>query len=267
MGIETLKIIVPAIAFVVIFILESIQPLFQFGYQRFKHAGRNLFIFAFNTIILAVISALFLSGLLNYSFTQNWGLLNQFQLPPLLRIILALILFDFWMYIWHRMTHEIPFLWLFHRMHHSEPTMDVTTATRFHIGELLISSILRLGVLILIGMSAWELVLYETLMMPVIYFHHSNFYLPNKIDRFIRSVIVSPWMHWVHHSHLKHETNSNYGTIFSWWDRLANTFRLREKPSTIIYGIEEFQDPYWQTISGMLKTPLLKLEEDYKQDN
>jgi len=160
------------------------------------------------------------------------------------------------MYIWHRLNHEIAFLWRFHRMHHSDPAMDVTTALRFHIGELIISSFLRFGIIILLGMTTFEIILYEMIMLPIIYFHHSNFFLPYQWDKRIRTVFITPWMHWVHHSNIKEESNTNYGTIFSWWDRLAKTFKIRKDPKEIIYGVEGLSDPHWQTIVGMLKTPL-----------
>jgi sterol desaturase/sphingolipid hydroxylase (fatty acid hydroxylase superfamily) len=144
-------------------------------------------------------------------------------------------------------------------MHHSDPKMDVSTALRFHTGELLISSAIRLPIILLIGMNYTELLIYETIMMPVIYLHHSNFFIPDKIDRLLRLILVTPWMHWVHHSNIMAETNMNYGTIFSWWDRLVRTFLLKENPSSIIYGVLEFQDENWQTIWGMLKTPFVRM--------
>ena len=179
------------------------------------------------------------------------------DLPLILRVALIVFLFDGWMYIWHRLNHEIPFLWRFHRMHHSDPAMDVTTALRFHIGELIISSFLRFGIIILLGMRPLEIIFYETVMLPIIFFQHSNFLIPYRWDKIIRTVFITPWMHWVHHSDIVEESNTNYGTIFSWWDRLAKTFRIRKDPQKIVYGVESLKETRWQTIVGMLKTPLL----------
>ena len=110
----------------------------------------------------------------------------------------------------------------------------------------------------LLGMELFTLILYETIMMVVIYFHHSNFYLPERIDRNLRVFIVTPWMHWVHHSKLVVEANSNYGTILSLWDRLGRSFRLKRDPLSIEYGMGKFSEPPRQTIWGMIKTPFFR---------
>ena len=143
-------------------------------------------------------------------------------------------------------------------MHHSDREMDVTSAARFHIGELIFSSVLRLGILPLLGMELWQLILYEVMLLPVIQFHHSNVYLPERWDRLLRTIIVSPNMHRVHHSRIRLETDSNYSSVFSFWDRLARTFRRRENVEEIKFGLVEFDDAKRQTILGMLRTPFSK---------
>jgi sterol desaturase/sphingolipid hydroxylase (fatty acid hydroxylase superfamily) len=112
-------------------------------------------------------------------------------------------------------------------------------------GEIILSAIIRWGIFLILGMTPYDLLLYETIMLPVIFFHHSNWYLPQRIDKVLRQIIVTPWMH---HFHIFDETNTNNGTIFSWRDRLFNTFRLRSDPEAIVYGIDEIQRPYWQTV-------------------
>jgi sterol desaturase/sphingolipid hydroxylase (fatty acid hydroxylase superfamily) len=168
----------------------------------------------------------------------------------------ALLLFDAWMYLWHRANHAVPFLWRFHRMHHSDPAVDTTTALRFHVGEIVISTLLRLGVIPLLGMRLWQVILYETLLLPVIAFHHSNVALPTVWDRRLRWVIVSPNMHRVHHSDWQPETDSNFASIFSWWDRLGRSFRLRPDVRTLQYGLRELDGNQWQGLWGLLRTPL-----------
>lgn len=253
------KIAVPAAVFLLILILESAAPFFHFEVSRLKHGIRNISIFFLNTLLLYLLFSVGAASLLTHFNESHQGLLNFLQLDGFARLATALILFDFWMYIWHRMTHEIPFIWRFHRMHHSDPAMDITTATRFHIGELIISSCLRIGVMILLGMGMMELLIYETLMMPAIYFHHSNYALPAPVDRILRLIIVTPRMHWVHHSRIRRETDSNYGTVFSFWDRLAGTFRLRKDPENIVYGVDGLEGEKFQTMSGMLKTPFVTI--------
>ncbi|NOZ61380.1 MAG: sterol desaturase family protein [Calditrichaeota bacterium] len=246
--------------FFILIILETFFPLFTDWKNRWKHAARNIFIIFFNSVLLIVLFSKLVGIVFEHSANIKFGLFYRIDAPAWLKIAVVFLLFDLWMYIWHRMNHEIDFLWRFHRMHHSDPNMDVTTALRFHFGELIFSTILRFGIILLLGLSPFILVLYETIMLPVIFFHHSNFYLPEKIDRVLRKVIITPWMHWVHHSDIREEMDSNYGTIFSWWDRLARSFKLRSDPKKIHYGVPEMEDSRWQTIGGMLKTPFVSTE-------
>lgn len=245
--------------FFLIYLLESIWPLFRGRKQRLRNGFRNLALFAVNTVFLAFFASAVTAPVLWFTEQNNLGIFNLLPLPEFIHVPVVILVFDLWMYTWHRLAHIVPLIWRFHRMHHTDARMDVTTAVRFHLGEILFSSIIRLPIILMIGMRFWELALYEFLMMPVILFHHSNFYLPEKVDRILRAVIVTPWVHWVHHSDLQPETNSNFGTIFPWWDRLAKTFRLREDPRQINYGLVEFKGEQWQTLPGMLKTPLVKI--------
>jgi sterol desaturase/sphingolipid hydroxylase (fatty acid hydroxylase superfamily) len=262
---NTAKLALAISMFLVLILLETLLPLFRDRRQRLRHGARNVGIMIFNTILLSLLFSTVYGLVYVYSAEREFGLFYHLPAPLFVRVALLILIFDAWMYVWHRMNHEIPFLWRFHRMHHTDPEMDVTTALRFHPLELIFSSILRVGWIIALGMRPFDILLYETIMLPIIYFHHSNFYLPAKIDRLLRAVIVTPLMHWVHHSDIIKETNSNYGTIFSWWDRLGRTFRLRSDPRTIRYGLENVQSPHWQTIWGMLKTPFVTVFNHTKE--
>lgn len=254
---ELYRYLISAGAFFSLLVLETLFPLFRNQDSRWRHIGRNFGIVVIDNLIFFI--------LLSFATGYIWGVIEQKQigifnfasLPFLVRIGLMVIVFDLWMYLWHRLVHTSAFFWRFHRMHHSDPAMDASTALRFHPGEILFSTLLRWGVFLILGMTAKDLLIYEMIMMPVIFFHHSNYFLPAKIDKILRPIIVTPWMHWVHHSHIFEETNSNYGTIFSWWDRLFASFRLRNDPQKIHYGLDEIQAPHWQTIWGMLKTPFV----------
>jgi len=253
-----IKVVLPIAAFIIILVLETIHPLFKNRKYRLHHGLKNILLFILHTGIVWIIFSSLSSDVLAYSVGQSWNLTALLSFKGWMRIVTLILIFDLWMYIWHRASHEIKFLWRFHRMHHSDPDMDVTTALRFHPIEMIFSTLLRLIVFILIGMDVFTLIIYEIIMKIVIYLHHSNIYLPQKIDSILRTIIVTPWMHWVHHSKLMVETNSNYGTVFSWWDRLGGTFRLREDPSKIVYGIGKFSEPRLQTIWGLLKTPFIR---------
>lgn len=162
------------------------------------------------------------------------------------------------------LNHVIPFFWRFHSVHHSDNKMDVTTAGRFHFGEIFFSGIFRIIIIGLFGIYFWELVLYEIVMFSVVQFHHANVGLSEKWDRILRVLIVTPNMHRVHHSRRQPETDSNYSSLFSFWDRLAKTFRLNPDPASIEPGLEEYDDEKDQTVGGMLKTPLKKFRRSFK---
>lgn len=245
---------VPVLA--LLWVLESWAPVFTGRPHRFRHGARNLVVAGLNLMVISLLFASAVAASAAWAARAHFGLLHLIQAPFWLELPLALLLFDAWMYLWHRANHAAPFLWRFHRMHHSDSELDVTTALRFHFGEIAISSMLRLLVIPLLGLELWQVLLYETILLPVIAFHHSNVALPERYDRMLRGMVVSPNMHRVHHSDLRCETDSNYSSIFSWWDRLGGSFRLREDVRTLRYGLDEFRDPEWQSLWGMIRTPL-----------
>jgi sterol desaturase/sphingolipid hydroxylase (fatty acid hydroxylase superfamily) len=250
---------VSVIVLLVLWLLETWLPLFVDRPHRLRHAGRNLVIAAVNLVVIGVGFTAATAHVAAWAASANFGLLHVLRLPLGVELPLSLLLFDAWMYLWHRANHAIPFLWRFHRMHHSDPEVDVTTALRFHGGEIVLSSILRLAVIPLLGLGLWQVILYETLLLPVIAFHHSNVALPENWDRWLRAVIVSPNMHRVHHSDWQPETDSNFASIFSFWDRFGQTLCLRADVRSLRYGLREFDKEAWQTIWGLLRTPLTSM--------
>jgi sterol desaturase/sphingolipid hydroxylase (fatty acid hydroxylase superfamily) len=134
--------------------------------------------------------------------------------------------------------------------------MDVTTATRFHLGEHVGANVLRLGLIPLLGFQIWHIVVYEMLVISITQFHHADISL-GRFDRWLRLLVVTPNMHKMHHSRWKPETDSNYSTFFSIWDRLARTFSMRPDPKTLEFGLDDFDESEWQTFWGMLKTPFV----------
>jgi sterol desaturase/sphingolipid hydroxylase (fatty acid hydroxylase superfamily) len=239
---------------------ESLAPFASYfvgsGAERLRHMLRNLALGVLNALLTALVFVALWWTTAEWAQSHNFGLLNWLSAPGWVRVVSALLLFDAWMYFWHRMNHRIPFLWRFHRTHHSDPKMDVTTASRFHLGEIFLSSVLRVPVIALLGLQLWELALYEALMFAVVQLHHANIALPSWMDRGLRTVIVTPFMHKVHHSRWQPETDSNYSSLFSFWDRLFGSFRMREDPRTLEFGLEGFDPPEHQTLVGLMTTPV-----------
>jgi sterol desaturase/sphingolipid hydroxylase (fatty acid hydroxylase superfamily) len=255
-----MKIWVEIISLGLVFWLERVFPLFQGRKRRFRHALPNLGIGVLNGLVISLGFAAVTLKVIEMAENHSWGLLRQIHGSPLAEGIIAFILFDLWMYLWHRANHQIPFLWRFHRMHHSDLEVDSTSALRFHAGEIILSSLLRLIVIPLIGMQFIHLLIYEICLQPIIIFHHSNVALPEKIDRIFRAVIVTPNMHRVHHSQIRDETDSNYSSIFSFWDRFIKSFRKRKDTRTLVYGLPYLHEMQWQSFWGMLRTPFVNIQ-------
>jgi sterol desaturase/sphingolipid hydroxylase (fatty acid hydroxylase superfamily) len=247
---------VPLVLLALFWCWETWRPFFGRREGRLRHAGHNIAIAFFNTVILGLAFGSVTMLVAGWTERNQSGLLNHLGLAEPFRFVLGLALLDGWMYLWHRANHFVPFLWRFHRMHHSDRHMDVTTATRFHLGEHLGSSVLRLGLIPLLGFEVWNLVVYDTLVIAMTQFHHADISL-GRWDRWLRLLVVTPLMHKVHHSDRREETDSNFSTIFSLWDRLARSFRTRVDPEGIVFGLQEFSDPAWQNFGGMLKTPFV----------
>lgn len=236
---------------------ESFAGFFHFpaGRKRWKHGLLNIFMGGANALLTGIAFVGIWWWVAGWSEENGFGLLHWVPLPTPLRLIAAFVLFDAWMYAWHRLNHRVPFLWRFHQVHHSDSTMDVTTAHRFHFGEITLSSLLRVPVIALLGIQLHELALYELIMFSVVQLHHANIAFPEKLDRFLRLLIVTPFMHKVHHSRWQPETDSNYASVLSLWDRLFHSFRLNTDPASLKFGLNDLDDPQFHSLPGMLRTP------------
>ncbi|NEX18998.1 sterol desaturase family protein [Thiorhodococcus mannitoliphagus] len=251
----TLDLWVGVLVLSTLFALEAVLPFYLGRRDRVRHAARNLGLAAIGGLVGALLAPL-LSGATQLSAHLGLGLCHWVDAPGLGCGLAAFILFDLWMYAWHRANHRIPSLWRLHRVHHTDPSMDCTTALRFHPGEILLSGLANVLVLMLLGMSFELLVLYKAVMVAIIGLHHSNLALPAAVDRALRLVLVTPAIHRVHHSEIRAETDSSYGTVFSVWDRLFGSLRLRPDPQAIRFGIGRYAEPRWQRLSGLLMLPL-----------
>lgn len=238
----------------VLFLLEGAIPYYQGRRGRHLHGLRNLGLAIVSGAVGAALTPLLLLSA-ELAESRGWGLCHLLGLGGPVCGALAFVLFDLWMYAWHRANHQAPLLWRLHRVHHSDPAMDSTTALRFHPGEILLSTLANCVVLVAIGMSFDVFVFYKAVMIAVILFHHSNIAVTVRFDRALRRLVVPPSMHRVHHSELRQETDSNYGTVFSFWDRLFRSFRLREDERRIRFGIGRFAGAEWQGPLRLLALP------------
>jgi len=167
--------------------------------------------------VMAVGAAIDVSG-------RGWGLLGMVNWPNWIEVILAILILDFVIWGQHLITHKIPMLWRLHQVHHADRDMDVTTAIRFHPIEIALSMLLKIGVIYVLGASAFAVIIFEILLNGTAMFNHANINIPKNMDKIIRLVLVTPDMHRVHHSDIREEHDSNYGFSLSIWDRMFGTY-------------------------------------------
>lgn len=253
-GLGNLKTAVTVLLLTLFWGWETWFPFFGQTTGRVRHAARNLTVAIGNTIVIGLLCSGAVVLTATWTALHQVGLLHLLALDEPWLLLVSMVLLDAWMYLWHRANHAIPLLWRFHRMHHSDDRMDVTTAVRFHLGEHLGSSALRLALIPLLGLEVEQLLLYDVLVVAATLFHHANITI-GSADRWLRCVVVTPFMHKVHHSRLGAETDSNFAVVLSLWDRLGRSFRLRHDLEAIEFGLDEFAGQRWHTISGMLMTP------------
>jgi len=240
-------------------IIENTFPLFRMQYKKWHHAGINFFL-TLTTIIINFLLAFILIKTAFWTTEHNFGILQWLpEIPILVYTLIGLLLLDLiGAYLPHYIQHKIKFLWRFHIVHHTDTWIDTTTANRHHPGESVIRFVFTaLGVLI-VGTPMWMVFLYQTLSVVATQFNHANISLPNKLDVFLSYFIVSPNMHKVHHHYVVPYTDSNYGNIFSIWDRIFGTFTTLDKDK-LVYGVDTHMMPEENNkLKNLLKIPFQK---------
>ena len=240
--------------FLVFWTWESFAPLFRFE-RRGRHALRNLSVAGLNALMTALLFAAGTVAAAAYSEQTGYGLTYWAGLGDTARFVAGFLVLDLYAYCWHRLNHVVPLLWRFHRMHHSDPAMDVSSATRFHAGEVALSFGLRMGLIAVVGVPLAAIVAYDATLVLSTQFHHANIALPATLDRALRLLIVSPNMHKVHHSVERAEMDSNFSSVLSVWDRLFGSYLGRDDCREIDFGVPGMRDDGHQSIGGMLRTP------------
>jgi sterol desaturase/sphingolipid hydroxylase (fatty acid hydroxylase superfamily) len=254
--------LVLAAAFLLLFGLERVRPL--------RTAKRRL---APRLVVNAVISAIAIGiallvvrplalGVLQWTSDHNAGLTNMLGMPPAIEAVLCFLLLDLSFYYWHRVNHTWPWLWRFHNAHHVDPDLDISTAMRFHGVEIVYSSAFRALQVLVIGGPAEVLIAYEFCFQLNTFFQHSNVRFPIRAERWLNLIIVTPRMHGIHHSMRFDETNANWSTVFSFWDRLHGTLNLNVPQARIDIGIAGYAEPRDNTVGAILAMPFRR-QRDY----
>ncbi|HEY0172469.1 MAG TPA: sterol desaturase family protein [Pyrinomonadaceae bacterium] len=235
--------------------LERRRPLRRAVEPKLRREARNLAVAALGAAALRVTEKPAADALTALVERRRWGLLKLLGLPAWLEVPLAVVLLDYTLYLWHVLTHRAPFLWRFHLVHHIDLDLDASTALRFHFAELLLSVPWRAGQILLIGVSPAALSAWQNFLFLSILFHHSNVRLPLEVERRLNAVVVTPRMHGIHHSVVKEETDSNWSSGLTVWDRLHGTLRLDVPQAEVTVGVPAYRDPQEVGLSEILKLP------------
>lgn len=233
-----------------------------FSYQKRKLTRRERLPGNFGLILSSSLlqQAVFPLGLIyfaNLSSEKSIGLLNLFELPTLIKLIASLIILDLAIYVQHVLSHRIDILWNFHRVHHTDVDLDTTSALRFHPVEIFLSSLYKAALILILGVNAEAIFIFEIILNFTAMFNHSNIYIPKKIENFTRFFVVTPQMHIIHHSVEQAESDTNYGFNLSIWDRIFRTYTPEFKSAGLIgqtYNRKSEEQGFW----ALLKLPFTK---------
>lgn len=244
-----------AILFAGLFFLQWKYPLRQRHFSVLRRMIRNFVMSAPSFVILRL--ALIPIPLAAAAWAEEYGvgLLHWLALPGWIAAVVGFLWMDWAYYWWHFAMHKVPVLWRFHNVHHTDLDLDVTTAARFHFGEIIASIPFRIGIVVLIGISPLTLLVFEVVFEAASLFHHSNWRLPIRVERVLNRVIVTPRMHGTHHSIVQRETDSNWGTIFSFWDRLHRSLRIDVPQDAITIGVAPYRTEGELTAGKLLLMP------------
>jgi sterol desaturase/sphingolipid hydroxylase (fatty acid hydroxylase superfamily) len=245
---------------------EALAPRRPLTVSRPMRWSSNLGLTALNTLAVRFLVPLGAAGLAVLAQERGWGALNNLPVPVWLSVVLAVVALDLAIYLQHVMFHAVPILWRLHMVHHADLDFDGTTGVRFHTIEILLSSGIKMGAVVLLGAPALAVVVFEVLLNATSVFNHGNVQLPAWLDRALRLVLVTPEMHRVHHSVIPAETNSNFGFSLPWWDYLFGTYRAQPAAGHegMTIGLSQFRDEKQaDRLPGMLALPFLGQAGDY----
>ncbi|HTH30108.1 MAG TPA: sterol desaturase family protein [Lacibacter sp.] len=243
-------------------IIEGAIPLFQLKYKKSKlrHAGVN-FVFTVIHLIIHTFLAILIIKLSDWCAATQFGLIYWTNANVLLTIIIGVLALDFSSWLVHIVMHKVPVLWRFHLVHHSDTNVDVTTGLRHHPGDSLLRGIFFLLLIFISGAPMYSVMIYQTLVVLATAFTHANIGLPSKLDKALSWFLISPNMHKVHHHWKQPYTDSNYGAVFSIWDRLLGTF-TRLDTKDIKYGLDRYYPADKdENVMQLMVKPFKKLEE------
>lgn len=244
---------------------ENKQPLRRYTEDKLRRNLRNLAMALLAGLAIRITEKPLTDLLTDRVHRKRLGLLKRKPLPVWIELPCAVVLLDYTLFVWHVLTHKVPFLWRFHRVHHLDLDLDASTALRFHFAEMLLSVPWRATQVVLIGVSRLPLSIWQTLTVLAILFHHSNARLPMNLERPLSYLLMTPRMHGIHHSIVDEERNSNWATIFSFPDVLHGSRRFDIPQAAITIGVPEARDPGKLTLGRLIVKPWIEEGGDDKK--
>ena len=254
---NTIRFLIFVSVFMLMLIFESFVSRHPTIDSKPRRMGIHLGLSGINTLLLKLVFGAAAVGAAETAQIMGWGLFNILELPGAVEFFLVVVFLDFAIYFQHVIVHKIPLFWRFHVVHHSDIDLDVSSGLRFHPIEILASMLYKIIIIFFTGPAPMAVLTFEAILNGMALFSHSNIKLPDKMDYFLRKLIVTPDMHRIHHSIEVSETNSNFGFNLSIWDRLLGTYKtdaLKAQPDIII-GIDTFRRPEELTFYSLLMMP------------
>ncbi|MGC9458293.1 sterol desaturase family protein [Vibrio genomosp. F10] len=257
---ESIRLIFFVSIFMLCAIWEWVLPRKRLTQSKSVRWLNNIGLVSLNSVLLAVLFPVVAYQAAQYATINEIGLFNRTSMPAFLTLIVSVLLLDLAIYCQHAVFHKIPFLWRLHQVHHADQDIDMTTGARFHPVEIILSMFIKIAIVMIVGIPASAVVIFEVLLNGSAMFNHSNARLHPTIDSVLRKWIVTPDMHRVHHSIIARETHSNFGFFLSIWDRLFNTYIAQPKQGhdQMTIGLPVFRSKREQWLDKMLTQPFRK---------
>jgi sterol desaturase/sphingolipid hydroxylase (fatty acid hydroxylase superfamily) len=251
--------------FAIVALWEALAPRRRAGFTRRARWPHNLGLLVLDSVVLRLVAPGAAIAVAIAGETHGWGLVNALGLRGWIAIPLAIVLLDLAIYFQHVTFHAVPALWRLHRVHHTDLDFDVTTGTRFHPIEILVSTLIKMAAIAAIGAPAVAVLVFEVLLNATAMFNHANGRLPVAVDRWLRLAVVTPDMHRVHHSTVYNETNSNFGFNLPWWDRLFGTYRAQPAAGheAMTIGVDAFRTREDLRLDRLLMQPFRETPGGY----
>jgi sterol desaturase/sphingolipid hydroxylase (fatty acid hydroxylase superfamily) len=240
---------------------RPLRPRHEPPESKWAHDLRNLAMAALSAATIRALERPVVAPLAERVHARRLGLLKRWRLPAWLEVALGVVLLDYTLYVWHVLTHRLPFLWRFHRVHHADLDLEASTAVRFHCAEMALSVPWRAAQVRLLGIAPLALSAWQTATLLAILFHHSNVRLPLAFERRLCRLFMTPRMHGIHHSTVRAETDSNWSTILAWPDYLHRTQRLDVPQDELEIGVPELRAVDELRLGALVRMPFVRQRE------